>query len=165
MQIYHKFFASLQISRGAAYAPFNLLGIQMLHQHGYPVTLPGHLHRFPEHLHRFYFVFLLQLTQLYLLPRFDPTLHNRPSYDRPLTLDLKTMVDQVQKFVLYVSVGNGNLVQQDPLQVIVVVFLLTFGGKWDYNQIGPKFGLPKHLSQCPYLPLQNLLILHHIHLV
>ena len=95
MQIYHKFSASLQISRGAAYPPFNLFGIQMLHQHGYPVALPGHLHRFPEHLHRFYFVFLLQLTQLYLLPGFDPTLHNRPSYDRSLALDLKTMVDQV----------------------------------------------------------------------
>ena len=49
--------------------------------------------------------------------------------------------------------------------MIVVIFLLIFGGKWDNNQIGPKFGLPEHLPQRPYLPLQNLLVLHHIHLV
>ena len=136
-----------------------------MHQHGYPVPLSCYLDRFSKHLHWLNFAFLLQLTQLYFLPRFYSPLDNSSSDNSPFALNLKAVIDKIQKFRIYLSFRNNYLIQEYLLKMIIMIFLLLFSRKRHYYQILPKFSLAKYLTQSIYLTFKQFLVLNYIHFV
>ena len=57
------------------------------------------------------------------------------------------MVDEIQKFVLDLSLRYGDLIEQYFLEVVVMVVLFFSGGEGNDDEVLSKFGLAEYFSQ------------------
>jgi hypothetical protein len=76
----------------------------MMHKHRHSVTLLCCLNWLSEHFHWFYLTLLLYLAQLYLFSRFNTSFNYGSSYNCSFTLYLETMIYEVKKFILTMSI-------------------------------------------------------------
>ena len=110
MEVNHNFFAFFQIARSTGYSSFDLFSLEMIHEHGYSVSLFGTLNWFSKHFHRFDLAFLLQFAKFNLLSRLYSALYNSTSDDCTFSFDLEAVINQVEKLVIDMSLWKGDLI-------------------------------------------------------
>lgn len=112
VQVNYTLAGSPHVARSTPNATFNEVGLEVVHEHGDPVSLFRDLHWFTEHLHRFNLAFLLNFAQLNLLTGFDTSLNYSSCDDGALPFNFEAMIDQVEKLLICLPFWNRYLSQK-----------------------------------------------------